>query len=96
MLWQPMMRLKIKAFKRYPMTSYVDERALKRIEMIEGGTFLAISTWGKKTDNLESWQRMICYSVGKSKSNNKPISYKQAMHAMAAYDEAIKKGFIPK
>tara|TARA_A100001015_G_C14991946_1_gene714370 strand:- start:1487 stop:1723 length:237 start_codon:yes stop_codon:yes gene_type:complete len=78
------------------MTSYADERSLKRSETIHSEVFIALAVWGKETDNLEPWQRVICYSVGKTKSNNKQISYKQASRAMAAYDEAIEKGFIPK
>ena len=76
-----------------PTTTTEQEKALKRSESIHGEVFLAISAWGKETDNLEPWQRSICYSVGRTKSNNKPISGKQAIHAMAAYDEAKNKGF---
>ena len=76
-----------------PTTSTEQQDALKRAESIEGGVFFAISAWGKETDNLMPWQRSICFSVGRTKSNNKPISGKQAVQAMKAYDEAKDMGF---
>ena len=76
-----------------PTTSTEQQDALKRAENIEGEVFFAISAWGKETDNLTPFHRSLCYSVGRTKSNRKPISGKQALHAMKAYDEAKDKGF---
>ena len=78
------------------MTSIIpDEKteALWRADELTGDVFIAISSWAKETNNLQIYQRSICYSVGRTKLHGKQISSKQALHAMKAYDEAISLGF---
>ena len=60
---------------------------------IDGNIFIAISLWGKETNNLPPIQCAICNLVGIQKSKKKPISGKIALYAMKAYNEAISRGF---
>ena len=76
-----------------PTTTSEQQDALDRAAELDGDVFKAISSWAKETNNLQPFQRSICYSVGRTKSYGKQISGKQALHAMKAYDEAISLGF---
>ena len=76
-----------------PTTTSEQQDALDRAGKLTGDVFKVISSWAKETGNLQPFQRSICYSVGKTKSYDKQISGKQALHAMKAYDEAISLGF---
>ena len=74
------------------MTSIIPD-PLYRADELSGDVFIAISSWAKETNNLQPYQRSICYSIGRAKLHGKQISGKQAFHAMKAYDEAISLGF---
>ena len=78
------------------MTSIIPNKeieAMYRADELTGDIFIAISSWAKETNNLQPYQRSICYSVGRTKLHGKQISVKLALHAMKAYDEAISLGF---
>ena len=76
-----------------PAITSEQQEALKKAEKISADTFLSLSSWAKETNNLQSFQRGICYSVGRAKSYDKQISGKQAIQAIKAYEEALSLGF---
>ena len=72
-----------------------DERALiDKIASVSGDKWLAISKWAKDTDNLQSWQRGIAFSVGTLIKRGKKPSFKQAKQAEVILDVARSKGFL--
>lgn len=60
---------------------------------ISADKWFALSRWAKETNNFETWQRSIVFSVGTIIGREKKPSYKQANQAMKVYNEAIRKGF---
>ena len=70
-----------------------EKEAIKKVSSIPANTWFALSKWAKETDNFQGWQRGIVFSVGTLVSRKKLPSYKQAKYALAAYDEAVSKGF---
>jgi hypothetical protein len=63
---------------------------------IPGEVWLEMSSWAKLTQNLESWQRGIIYTVGKRLERKQTITWKQAKQALKAREQALQKGFKPK
>ena len=61
---------------------------------IPAGTWFALSRWAKETNNFQPWQRSLLFSVGTVVGRGQKPSVKQAVHAVKAYHEALKKGFI--
>jgi hypothetical protein len=60
---------------------------------INAETWFGLARWSKETNNFEGWQRGILFNVGTVVKRGKKPSLKQAKYAMAAYKEAISKGF---
>ena len=60
---------------------------------IPGPHWFAISSWAKDTDQLQSWQRGIAFSLGKLESTGREPSIKQARHGKKLYEEAVKLGW---
>lgn len=63
-------------------------------DAIPAGTWFALSRWAKETNNFQPWQRSLLFSVGTVVGRGQKPSVKQAVHAVKAYHEALKKGFI--
>lgn len=66
---------------------------IARVVAIPAETWFALSRWAKDTNNFESWQRSILFSIGTLIKRNKKPSFKQANQAIRVYNEAIAKGF---
>lgn len=56
-------------------------------------TWFNLSKWSKETNNLQSWQRSIAFSIGKSLSRGIQISRKQADQGIKIIVEANNLGF---
>lgn len=71
-----------------------DEEAAKtRVEEVPAETWFALAKWAKETDNLQSWERSLAFSLGRNASQGKPPSRKQANHGVRILDQAEKLGF---
>ena len=70
-----------------------DQKLIDEAAAIPAETWFALSRWAKETDNFQSWQRSLLFSVGRVVGRGQKPSIKQAGHAMNAYNEALKKGF---
>ena len=62
---------------------------------ISANTWFALSHWAKETNNFDTWQRRLLYSVGKRIDSGVKPSIKQAVYAMDIYKSALSKGFKP-
>lgn len=60
---------------------------------IAAETWFALSRWAKETNNFQSWQRSLLFSVGRIVGRGDKPSIKQANQALKAYKEALAKGF---
>ena len=70
-----------------------DKQRIEALEKIGKDTWFQISSWAKETDNLESWQRGIAFSIGRQIANGRKISRKQALHGETILEKAKKLGF---
>ncbi|MHC1745630.1 MAG: AIPR family protein [Negativicutes bacterium] len=71
-----------------------DEKAvIDEALAVPAATWFALSHWAKETNNFQSWQRSIIFSVGTLIGRERKPSYKQANQAIIVYKEAINKGF---
>ncbi len=66
---------------------------INQVVGIPAKTWYALSKWAKETNNFQGWQRSLIFQVGQIIARRKVPSYKQAVQAMKAYEEAVKKGF---
>lgn len=66
---------------------------IEEVKNIQADTWFALSRWAKETNNFQTWQRSIVFSVGTVLGRNKAPSYKQANQAIKVYKEALIKGF---
>lgn len=71
-----------------------EKKLIDRITAIPADVWLSISKWAKDTNNLQSWQRSISFSVGTLIGRGKRPSVKQARQAEIIYNAAKEKGFI--
>ena len=71
-----------------------EKELINRITAIPADVWLSISKWAKDTNNLQSWQRSISFSVGTLIGRGKRPSVKQARQAEIIYNAAKEKGFI--
>ena len=71
-----------------------EKELIDRITAIPADVWLSISKWAKDTNNLQSWQRSISFSVGTLIGRGKRPSVKQARQAEIIYNAAKEKGFI--
>ena len=72
-----------------------EQKTIDEIAAIPAETWFALSRWAKETNNFQSWQRSLLFSVGRVVGQGRKPSIKQAIHAKDAYQEATKKGFTP-
>ncbi|BBZ20888.1 hypothetical protein MGAD_52230 [Mycolicibacterium gadium] len=70
-----------------------EEAAKRRVEDTPAETWFALSKWAKQTDNLQSWERSLAFSLGRNASQGKPPSRKQANHGVRILDQAEDLGF---
>lgn len=70
-----------------------EQMAKSRVEEISANTWFELSKWAKQTDNLQSWERSLAFSLGRNASQAKLPSRKQANHGARILDQAEKLGF---
>ena len=70
-----------------------EKAVIDQVIAISPKTWYALSKWAKETNNFQGWQRSLLFQVGQIVARKKVPSYKQAVQAMKAYEEAVKKGF---
>lgn len=71
-----------------------DERHLiAQVAAVPAQTWLQLSHWAKETDNLQTWQRGIAFSVGRRLQQGREPSRKQATQAARILSEAQRLGF---
>jgi hypothetical protein len=70
-----------------------DLELIAAVSSVQGQTWFGISKWAKETNNLQSWQRSIAFSIGRALSQGNPISRKQAVQGQKILDEVKALGF---
>ncbi|MBQ9221167.1 AIPR family protein [Succinivibrio sp.] len=75
--------------------SQEDLDLIEKVNSISAKTWLALAKWAKETNNYESWQRRVLFSVGVAISRKKKPSIKQSKICFEIYSDAISKGFTP-
>ena len=70
-----------------------EKAVIDQVLAISPKTWYALSKWAKETNNFQGWQRSLLFQVGQIVARKKVPSYKQAVQAMKAFEEAVKKGF---
>ena len=73
-----------------------EQTIIDKVCAIPSSVWFNLSSWAKNTENFESWQRGILFSVGRIISAKKKPSIKQARQALAAYEKALQIGYKPK
>lgn len=69
-----------------------ESKFIERAVSIPASVWYGLSRWAKETNNFQSWQRGILFSVGQVIARGRKPSYKQAVQALKVYDEAVEKG----
>jgi hypothetical protein len=70
-----------------------ERELISRVAAIPAGTWLQLSHWAKETNNLQSWQRSIAYSLGNLARQGRLPSRKQATQAVRILENAQELGF---
>lgn len=71
-----------------------DEKSvINKVQQIPALTWFELSRWTKETNNFQTWQRSLVFSVGTILSRGKIPTYKQANQALKVYKEAETRGF---
>lgn len=81
------------SFSSFNEASIEEKQLIERASAIEAKVWYALSRWAKETNNFQSWQRSIVFSVGQLIARGRKPSYKQSVQALKVYDEAITRGF---
>ncbi|MBU3188331.1 AIPR family protein [Clostridium bowmanii] len=66
---------------------------IQEVNQIPAETWFSLSRWAKETNNFQTWQRSLAFSIGTILGRNKVPTYKQANQAIKVYMEAKTKGF---
>ena len=72
-----------------------EEAARALVEEVPAATWFELAKWAKQTDNLQSWERSLAFTLGRNASSGKPPSRKQANHGARILAAARKLGFNP-
>jgi hypothetical protein len=67
---------------------------IQAIASVDPTTWFSISSWGKQTKSLQSYQNSISYTLGVAKSRGKAPSIKQSQQGLLILKTAVGKGFI--
>lgn len=76
------------------MNTDSDNRMIKIVSMLPCEIWMQISAWAKDTNNLQTWQRQIAFSIGKRISSGKEPTAKQAKQGLIILKEAVSRGFV--
>lgn len=71
-----------------------EQAIIDEVAAIPASTWLAVSKWAKETQNFQSWQRSLLFSVGTLIGRERKPSIKQSVQALKVFKEATEKGFI--
>lgn len=74
-------------------TTEDEKTIIEEVNQKPATMWFALSRWAKETNNLQTWQRSLVFSIGTILSRNKMPTYKQANQAIKAFKEAETKGF---
>lgn len=69
-----------------------DSELIEQVSAVTPEDWFRISKWAKETNNLQNWQRSLAYSIGRTLSNGRGISIKQAKQGVIILTEARKLG----
>lgn len=70
-----------------------DLEVIASVSKVPAQVWFNISKWAKETNNLQSWQRSLAFSIGKALSRGYQISRKQADHGQKILEEVKNLGF---
>lgn len=70
-----------------------DLEIIEAVSKIPAQTWFNIAKWAKETNNLQSWQRGLSFSIGKALSRDFNISRKQAERGLQILQEVRTLGF---
>ncbi len=70
-----------------------DREDVSTVISVAADTWFKLSSWAKETDNLQTWQRGIAYSMGSLIARGSKPSRKQTEHSVKILDEAKRLGF---
>jgi len=70
-----------------------DLEVIAAVSQVPAQTWFNLSKWAKETNNLQSWQRSIAFSIGKALSSGYQISRKQADQGKKILEEVKSLGF---
>ena len=71
-----------------------EQELIDKVALVAPETWFSIAKWAKETNNLQSWQRGIAFSLGTLARRGKKPSYKQSVQGEIIYEAAKEKGFI--
>lgn len=66
---------------------------IDKVSQIHANTWFKLSKWAKETNNFQTWQRKIAFTVGTIVNKGNKPSYKQSLHAYEMFKDAETKGF---
>ena len=70
-----------------------DQKIIAEIMEVPSEKWFELARWAKETDNLQTWQRSISFSLGKLLARGKTPSRKQAIQGAKIIEEAKSFGF---
>ena len=69
-----------------------DMKLIDQVSAVKSEDWFRISKWAKETNNLQSWQRSLAYSIGRTLSSGKTISIKQSKQGKIILEQAMQLG----
>lgn len=71
----------------------VEDQKIDEVKQVTAETWFALSRWAKETNNFQTWQRSLLFSIGTVVGRGKTPTYKQANQGLKVLKEAKEKGF---
>ena len=71
-----------------------EKKLIEAIQTIDSKIWFGISSWGKQTGSLQSFQNGIAFTLGRYASSGKEPSRKQASQGLIILQTAVRKGFV--
>ncbi len=71
----------------------VEGQKIEEVRQTKAEIWFALSRWAKETNNFQTWQRSLLFSIGTIIGRGKTPTYKQANQALKVLNEAKEKGF---
>ena len=70
-----------------------DKQLIEAVTAVPAAVWFEIASWGKQTENLQSWQRSMSFNIGKKVAKNETPSVKLAKHGPKIIEDAWEVGF---